>query len=608
MILNELFNLSELSPGTLASYKKKAGADASAADVAGDYARGNKRFSGIVKATKKQFANDTKGVAEGAAKFDPKTGLPASGQLSEFGGDATQFGTPTQSTPTTEQPPRRGYSIILTGKPGRDWMAEYAWQALEKVFPREYPGNSSVSNYSGDTTVTPAMRKVLEVANRGSAVAKTGITSEDIAETLVAKLAANRVPAQYWRITSEDLDEGVTEGINDRGFFNNVEQWHEAKSDIEHDDQWETPKFIVVKNNGETVAKWSKADNYGWVDPSQQGVAEGIGQQLGIDQLAAISDEALDKAYGYGRSTPGNTFGWQANLKSAAYAKQVIDAGVTDIEKISDAIHKGWNVTAKAFVQNPDQFADTEKLKAAGKLEAKLAQRAKLMNIGYSQLPDDEQEKDRVVARALLSALTGQQGVTEGNLEEIDRRGFLQGLGAAALGAAGISASGNAQARGKPEFMAQLGKARELLSKGLTPDQVAKQMGITGPNHGKSGPMIGDGWAAINYAAQQSKSNRQQAADIQEQGVAEGYNGEYDDEAGMADNNLETLKRAVEGIDDVISAGDNLPEWCQEKIAVSKSMLVAVWDYMRSEEESEEDPESSELQFMLNSAGLGGNR
>jgi hypothetical protein len=63
------------------------------------------------------------------------------------------------------------------------------------------------------------------------------------------------------------------------------------------------------------------------------------------------------------------------------------------------------------------------------------------------------------------------------------------------------------------------------------------------------------------------------------------HNPEYDDEAGMADNNLETLKRAVDGIDDVIRAGDNLPEWCQEKIAVAKSMLVTIWDYMRSEEE-----------------------
>jgi len=67
--------------------------------------------------------------------------------------------------------------------------------------------------------------------------------------------------------------------------------------------------------------------------------------------------------------------------------------------------------------------------------------------------------------------------------------------------------------------------------------------------------------------------------------VAEEYNPEYDDEAGLADNNLETLERAVAGIDDLIQAGDNLPEWCQEKIAVSKSMLVAVWDYMRSEED-----------------------
>jgi hypothetical protein len=77
-----------------------------------------------------------------------------------------------------------------------------------------------------------------------------------------------------------------------------------------------------------------------------------------------------------------------------------------------------------------------------------------------------------------------------------------------------------------------------------------------------------------------------------QQGMAEDYNPEYDDEAGMADNNLETLQRAVEGIDDLIQSGDNLPEWCQEKIAVAKSMLVAVWDYMYSEEASDEvDPE-----------------
>lgn len=134
---------------------------------------------------------------------------------------------------------------------------------------------------------------------------------------------------------------------------------------------------------------------------------ENTESNLNIQQLAAISDKALDDAYHYGRSTPSNTFGWQANLKSAEFAKKIIDSGVTDIEAISDAIHKGWNVTAQAFVQNPDQFDDTEKLKTAGKLEAKLAQRQKLMNINYAELPNEEKEKDRVVARALLTALTG---------------------------------------------------------------------------------------------------------------------------------------------------------------------------------------------------------
>ena len=43
---------------TLASYKTKAAADAKAADAKGDYKHADKRFGGIIKATKKQFKND----------------------------------------------------------------------------------------------------------------------------------------------------------------------------------------------------------------------------------------------------------------------------------------------------------------------------------------------------------------------------------------------------------------------------------------------------------------------------------------------------------------------------------------------------------------------
>jgi hypothetical protein len=52
----------------------------------------------------------------------------------------------------------------------------------------------------------------------------------------------------------------------------------------------------------------------------------------------------------------------------------------------------------------------------------------------------------------------------------------------------------------------------------------------------------------------------------------------------MVENNLETMRRAIEGIDEVINDKDNVPEWVQEKIAVTKSMLVSVWTYMQSKQ------------------------
>jgi nicotinic acid mononucleotide adenylyltransferase len=68
-------DLNELSNDTLGSYKKKAGAEASAADKAGDTKKADKRFSGIIKATKKEFVNDlrkeaTKAEMEGDKDYE----------------------------------------------------------------------------------------------------------------------------------------------------------------------------------------------------------------------------------------------------------------------------------------------------------------------------------------------------------------------------------------------------------------------------------------------------------------------------------------------------------------------------------------------------------
>ncbi len=71
--------LDELSPELLARYKTASSAASSAADKAGDYDLGHKRYKGIIKATKKQFAHDMKkhqdkerGVEEGSESECPR--------------------------------------------------------------------------------------------------------------------------------------------------------------------------------------------------------------------------------------------------------------------------------------------------------------------------------------------------------------------------------------------------------------------------------------------------------------------------------------------------------------------------------------------------------
>jgi hypothetical protein len=58
--VNEQNQIDELSTDLLARYKTASHASAKAADVSGNYAKGDKRFKGINKATVKQFDNDLK--------------------------------------------------------------------------------------------------------------------------------------------------------------------------------------------------------------------------------------------------------------------------------------------------------------------------------------------------------------------------------------------------------------------------------------------------------------------------------------------------------------------------------------------------------------------
>lgn len=101
--------------------------------------------------------------------------------------------------------------------------------------------------------------------------------------------------------------------------------------------------------------------------------------------------------------------------------------------------------------------------------------------------------------------------------EDLNRRGFLQGLGMAAAGAAGLGAAGAAQARAPAEWMAKVERAKALMAKGQSREQTARIMGVKGPNPGGAGPMSGD-WGAVNYAANEMRVK---------EGVAEGTGSNY---------------------------------------------------------------------------------
>ena len=104
------------------------------------------------------------------------------------------------------------------------------------------------------------------------------------------------------------------------------------------------------------------------------------------------SDAALDARYGYGRAQGDKrSFGRAANRSSAAAALRAIRRGErsgsgTSTEAGADAVHQGWARTAKT---SSDQTPE------------KKAKRAQLADTEYRDLPDDEQEKDRVSYNAV---------------------------------------------------------------------------------------------------------------------------------------------------------------------------------------------------------------
>lgn len=66
--------------------------------------------------------------------------------------------------------------------------------------------------------------------------------------------------------------------------------------------------------------------------------------------------------------------------------------------------------------------------------------------------------------------------------------------------------------------------------------------------------------------------------------IKESYE-EYNDEVGSVVTNLHTIRRMCDVLEKNLEADDNMAEWAQEKIAITKSMIVTVTDYILSQKE-----------------------
>ena len=96
-------------------------------------------------------------------------------------------------------------------------------------------------------------------------------------------------------------------------------------------------------------------------------------------------------------------------------------------------------------------------------------------------------------------------------------------------------------------------KAKELLAKGMTPEQVAKQLGVQGPNNGMVGSM-GGLWGAINAAQRELQNSQKPVFEDPEDQFENFMNGivaEAEGNNGVLDKRPEVQKQAIDQLNQI---------------------------------------------------------
>jgi hypothetical protein len=313
--------LNELSNKKLGDYKTAAGADATAADKAGDYKRGDKRMSGIIKATKKEFANDKKKkVAEAGMPFRGVGGAFNRGDDERHDLDPTEWYIVKDGKmyKTSVYPNQvqlaiaQGYSRSreeATARATRQGMAEDLDENLNKWFKEKWVrfgpdgkirGDCARGDDSEGKPKCLPQSKAHSLGKKGRASAAARKRREDPNPERSGKA----INVNTKKKSNEDVAEGYQfkgpfpfdvdhmhggRGINlpkaeTKKYFTDKKQWEQAVNDINSSKYDDNSDYIgvtgrsTVEINGREWARWSDAQQKGYIElssMSEQGVAEG---------------------------------------------------------------------------------------------------------------------------------------------------------------------------------------------------------------------------------------------------------------------------------------------------------------------------------------------
>ena len=117
-----------------------------------------------------------------------------------------------------------------------------------------------------------------------------------------------------------------------------------------------------------------------------------VNKSAAVRTLAPITEKMLDICHGYGMSL-ANSFGYMANRYSVAAGLSVWSV---KLEEIASAVHDGWS---KCVYEVDDPIYQTKPEKKTSRLT--------LANTPYSELSEQEKNKDRQIAILIIAYKKG---------------------------------------------------------------------------------------------------------------------------------------------------------------------------------------------------------